>query len=202
MKYLIVTAVFIFGLALGYLAGTRDFFSTEVKKEIVSNKDISEDVDANKNEKSKKTKDSKSDDENLNINESEDTLFENSEVDSTLIDENISTEKLIKSTNIPIVFLGEELAERDTTIQNLLGIEDVENENLYVEFWESPLNYEGYKLSRKKLIVYGLSSQFDYKIYKDGSDYFFAYQNIYYKMKETQDFLPLTQVSKSEVFND
>ena len=54
MKYLIVSAVFIFGLALGYLAGTRDFFSTEVKKEIVSNKDISEDVDANKNEKSKK----------------------------------------------------------------------------------------------------------------------------------------------------
>lgn len=195
MRILLVVVVFVLGIALGYIFGVMQSDSTNNNQNILTTS-VSEDSDENN---SNIHHSSHSHEESEMIEE--DTLSL-SNTDSTNIDVSISTEKLVHSVQYPIIFLAEEIAEGDSSMAEMLGIDEVQSKSMFVEFWESPLNFEGYKLSKKKLVVYGLSPQFDYKVYKEGESYFLSYQNVYYKMKETQDFLPFTQVPKQEVFND
>lgn len=205
MKYLIITGVFVLGLSLGYIIGIQKNQSAgNDNQNLLGLLDSS----TESTEHGRENKDHSVEHENQN-SEKKDTAGSLTDslitdlllADSLSSEEHISTEKMIRSIQFPIVYLEEE-ETGDTTMAELLGIENVQSTSMFVEFWESPLNFEGYKLSKKKLIVYGLSPQFDYKLYKEGNDYYFSYQNVYYKMKETQDFLPFTEVARSEVFND
>jgi hypothetical protein len=205
MKYLIIAGVFVLGLSLGYIIGTQNSSGENLNgKSIADNSDSSDQEHTSNNNSNHHNNDSE--DENSE-NEEEELLLEDSlnadflMNDSLNSEDHISTEKMIRSVQFPIVYLADE-QPTDTAMAELLGIEDVQSKSMFVEFWESPLNFEGYKLSKKKLVVYGLSPQFDYKVYKEGTNYYLSYQNVYYKMKETQDFLPFTEVAKSEVFND
>jgi hypothetical protein len=204
MKYLIIAGVFVLGLSLGYIIGAQNPSAENLNgKSIVENSDSS-DQDRSSNNNSSHHNDN--DDENSDSEEEELLLIDSLNADFLMNDslsaeDHISTEKMIRSVQFPIVYLAEE-QPADTAMAELLGIEDVQSKSMFVEFWESPLNFEGYKLSKKKLVVYGLSPQFDYKVYKEGTNYYLSYQNVYYKMKETQDFLPFTEVAKTEVFND
>lgn len=204
MKYLIIAGVFVLGLSLGYIIGTQNSASMDSNQNaLVVNSDSSDHSDSENNYGDHKQHDEDSDENDSSDEELfSDSLNADFLMNDSLQDEDhISTEKMIRSVQFPIVYLAEE-ETGDTAMAELLGIEDVQSASMFVEFWESPLNFEGYKLSKKKLVVYGLSPQFDYKIYKEGTNYYFSYQNVYYKMKETQDFLPFTEVAKSEVFND
>lgn len=205
MKYLIITGVFVLGLSLGYIIGIQgDPDNESSNNAIVENTDTSN--RNNTNNSSDHHSHDNGDEDSNDEEDLEEDLVDSLDAEYLLNDslndlDNISTEKMIRSVQFPIVYLAEQTPS-DTMMAEALGIEDVQSTSMFVEFWESPLNFEGYKLSKKKLVVYGLSPQMDYKLYKEGSDYYFSYQNVYYKMKETQDFLPFTEVAKSEVFND
>lgn len=205
MKYLIVTGVFVLGLSLGYIIGIQgDPGNESLDNAIVENTDTSDRTSVNNSSDhhSHDNHDEDSSDEKDQEEEFVDSLDTAYLLNDSLNAlDHISTEKMIRSVQFPIVYLAEQ-TPTDTMMAEALGIEDVQSTSMFVEFWESPLNFEGYKLSKKKLVVYGLSPQMDYKLYKEGSDYYFSYQNVYYKMKETQDFLPFTEVARSEVFND
>ncbi len=206
MKYLIITGVFVLGLSLGYVVGTQTANGNgETNNESISqNTMMSNDHDSGSDNNHDNHSDEESDQEIIESDSSNfisDSLMLSMMQDSSLSEDHISTEKLIKTISLNLNYLTDEV-EQDTAIKDMLGIDEVKTNSVFVEFWESPLNFEGYKLSKKKLIVYGLSPQFDYKFYKDGTDYFLSYQNVYLKMRETQDFLPFAEVSKSEVFND
>lgn len=210
MKYLIITGIFALGISLGYVVGTQQ--TPEEATPVAINDldtgqaEIIEEESENDREKpaAETTLDSLElvvDTTNYEIADSL-MMVEYTMIDSMNSEDlSISREKLIRGVRLPIIYLA--LAEeKDSAIKESLGIEEVQAKTIFVEFWESPLNFEGYKLSKKKLIVYGMSPQFDYKLYKRENDYYFAFQNVYYKMKETQDFLPFSEVAKSEVFND
>ena len=50
---------------------------------------------------------------------------------------------------------------KDSLLQKVSGIKDdrsTSKQYLNIEFWSSPLNYKGYKMSKYKLILYGVSS--------------------------------------------
>lgn len=205
MKYLIIAGVFVLGLSLGYIIGTQNSSGENLNGNSIAENSDSSDQDHSSNNNSSHRNDD--DDDDNSENEEEELVLVDSlnpdflMNDSLSAEDHISTEKMIRSVQFPIVYLADE-QPADTAMAELLGIEDVQSKSMFVEFWESPLNFEGYKLSKKKLVVYGLSPQFDYKVYKEGTNYYLSYQNVYYKMKETQDFLPFTEVAKSEVFND
>ena len=208
MKYLIIVGIFVVGISLGYVVGTHTAQSEDAhgthainQSDLTQHAESSDKNDRKLNAAESTLEEMKHENDSTNTLPGDSIQVDFMQLDSAMNEDHISTEKLIKSVYIPIVYLDEEI-NKDTIMQDLLGIEEVKNNNMFVEFWESPLNFEGYKLSKKKLIVYGLSSQFDYKLYKDKSAYFFSYQNIYYKMKETQVFLPFVEVPKSDVFHD
>ena len=50
--------------------------------------------------------------------------------------------------------------EKDSVVKDLLGIEETQPTKLMVEFWESPLHFSGYKLSKSKLFSFFLMYEF------------------------------------------
>ena len=59
-----------------------------------------------------------------------------------------------KDTNV----MSKKNKETDSTLAAMSDIGDIKDPLQYrIEFWKSPLNYKGYKMSRGKIILYGMS---------------------------------------------
>ena len=52
------------------------------------------------------------------------------------------------------------------------------------------------------MIIYGMSPQLEYKLYKRSKKYFLGAQEVFYRITETADFLKYQEVSRDVVFND
>lgn len=65
---------------------------------------------------------------------------------------------------------------------------------MWIEFWRSPLNYRGYKFGRNKLVVYGISEYEGLRILKLKEDLFLKYNTSYFKISNTDDFMPFNKV--------
>lgn len=122
----------------------------------------------------------------------------------TLTDDNITikTDKIIASKKVQLIYLEDSDIDKDSTIKEMLNIKEINNKSIIIEFWESPLNYNGYKLSKSKLVLYGLSPQLDIKFYKTKTNYILKTENIYYRLIETPEFLSLKEIEKPISIND
>lgn len=212
MKYLIVSLVFIIGIVLGYVLGISNV--VEKTKKLSVNNDAEPLVVYDTIIKTKRIEvpipirldtlkglDSSNQSEKL----IEDSLLISVLEDTTIQMEDdfvIRREKLLKTIRIPIDFIGAIEEDKDTLLKEMMGIKEVKITEFQVEFWESPLNFSGYKLSKKKLVLYGLSPQFEYSILKNKDRLYLSYQDIYYVLNETQEFSPFKTVKKQIVFND
>jgi len=105
----------------------------------------------------------------------------------------IKKEELIAKIKLPIVNMVQAKAatKADSSIANLADIKQNNSQRdfLDVEFWDSPINYSGYKFSNKKLVLYGL----DYfenqgKLYQTEKGLVFDYLKKYYPISETLEY--------------
>jgi hypothetical protein len=203
MKYLIGIGIFIGGLSIGYVIGDYDSETIsddgEIKTEFITEM-VHDTIVETKTIK-------------VPVEEEIDSLMVNSDSTDILSDSllvmddsldgvlSIKREKLIRTTWITITDLKVE-EKKDTVVKELLGIEETKPSKLMVEFWESPLHFSGYKLSKSKLVMYGMPAQYECLLYRKPGQYFLSLQNNYYSLKETEEFLPYLEVEKEEVFND
>lgn len=206
MKYAVQIGILFIGVGVGYVIGvqssepvvdesepettlitetvTDTIIQTEIKEVPVENTDNDSILDS-----------------------SDSLLFENDSlllmVDSDSIPEDLSirTEKMTAKKWLNVHVLAE-YEDKDSLLKEALGINETMPSKILVEFWESPLNFSGYKLSKSKLILYGMPSGLDYKLYRNRDKYFLSAQTFYYSLRETEEFLPYLEVSKQVVFND
>lgn len=99
---------------------------------------------------------------------------------------------------------GEPEAKSDSNSQALLeknaDIKQASVKEHSIEFWETPLNYKGYKYGNYKLIVYGLEPNDFAVLIQQNSSLYFRYKSDYYLIKQTNTFTPLKKVNVD--FND
>ena len=211
MKYLLVISVFLIGGLIGFFVGKNSTVIIEKRNKITEAQVITEVVYDTIIKKEVIEVpvpviivDSLSLDttpiESVDTTEVTDQIEikDTSEIDSDIV---IRRERIIKSKKYQIIFLTEEI-KKDTALKEMLGIKESKITELIVEFWESPLNFSGYKLSKNKLILYGLSDQFKYQIYKRNKVYYIGFEDILYGLKETQEFLPFVEVDRENILND
>jgi hypothetical protein len=58
---------------------------------------------------------------------------------------------------------------KDSLLQKVSGIRDDRNNTkqyFNIEFWQSPLNYKGYKMSKYKIVLYGIALSDGMKVFK------------------------------------
>lgn len=93
---------------------------------------------------------------------------------------------------------------KDSLLQKVSGIKDDRNSSkqyMNLEFWSSPLNYKGYKMSKYKLILYGLSSPEGLKIFKLEDVLYIKSSSFVYRLDATGEFKPYERITDESILN-
>ncbi len=115
---------------------------------------------------------------------------------------------VVVMTNQLVAVLAVPLLNKDTARPNkknqqtdstIAAMSDVgnskESPNYRVEFWKSPLNYKGYKMSRGKIILYGINPVTPVNLTHDEDTYYLVVNQSAYKVEYTDDYKPFEKVA-------
>ena len=126
------------------------------------------------------------------------------EIDSLLSEINefeVAEEKLISLRNIKVISLGL-VNKEDTTFSQLTGIKQSNNSTVFsVEFWKTPLNSKGYRMTLNKIIIYGLVDLNDIIIYQLDDNFYLKNDEFVYQLSPGSEFKQLELVNNSELLN-
>lgn len=90
-------------------------------------------------------------------------------------------------------------SETDTTLQKLSGIREVGVKALQVEFWRSPLNYRGYKMSKNKLVLFGSDPADELQLYKLEETIYMKNRAGVFRLDFTSDFRQPERISDASL---
>ncbi len=194
---------FVFGVSIGLLAGAAFFvfkiddYLKKINKPSIANIKVVEQVvapntsDNEKEQKEKKTTINTKKSPNINYNE----------VDALLKDDDITVakEELLSVKNIKVIDLDSP-NKQDTLTGQLAGITSSGFSNLFfVEFWKTPLNSTGYRMTRNRVILYGISDFSSITIYKVDENYYLKNDDVVYKISVGTDFKPMELVNDTDL---
>lgn len=144
----------------------------------------------------------------------DDSITVESDIDTTMTmslnqdeTENIIVEKeeLVTTSKTQLINLNainKQERQSDSLLHKVSGIKDDKNvvkKELIVELWMSPLKIKGYKMSKSKLVVYGLESINELKVYKVDEKFYLKNGALLYELEETFDYKPFKKVSNPEI---
>jgi len=133
------------------------------------------------------------------------TITENS--DSSTVHENIKliTDKLISTKAIVFDFERASTSDATRDLDSLLGNvperRKVPDNLFYIEYYESPINYQGYKMSKNRIMLYGISSINAAKFIVLKNEIYLKYLDDYYLLKETSEYMPLRPITEAYIIN-
>jgi hypothetical protein len=67
------------------------------------------------------------------------------------------------------------------------------------EFWVSPINYRGYKMSKNKLVLFGIEEPDAVKLYRVNDAIYMSYLREYYRLNDTFDFMSYQKLKEAEI---
>jgi hypothetical protein len=116
----------------------------------------------------------------------------------------VKREELIATKSIKLNFIQQKKTGLDTNEQYLkskLSIQETNetNKDILTEFWQSPLNYKGYKFNKKKLVLYGFTSFDLISIYFFNENYYLKINSIPYLLKPTEEYVSFAIVRDVEL---
>lgn len=197
---------FVFGVSIGLLAGVAffifkidDYLKKFNKPSIDNIKIVEQSVSENSSKEQKK--EAKAERKN-SINTKNSPNINYSEVDALLKEEEsitVAQEELLSVKNIKVIDL-DGTAKRDTLTGQLAGVTSNDYPNMFfVEFWKTPLNSKGYRMTRNRVILYGLSDFSSITIYKVDDNFYLKDDDVVYKISSGTEFKPMELVNDSEL---
>ena len=135
------------------------------------------------------------------IKVSKDSLtLENPVMDDVVVrkDELFSTKTLEVLNLDPVA----KMTSKDSLLQKVSGIKDdrsASKQFLNIEFWSSPLNYKGYKMSKYKLVLYGIASPEGLKLYKLDDITYIRSSSFIYRLDASGDFKPYERITDESI---
>lgn len=194
---------FVFGLSIGLLAGIAFFifkmddYLKKINKPDIDNIKIVEQSVSNTNSENKKENET---DKRKSIITKNSPNINYKEVDELLKEDiNVAKEELLSVKNIKVIDLDTNF-KRDTLTGQLAGVISSDYPNMFfVEFWKTPLNSKGYRMTRNRVILYGLSDFSNITIYKVDDNYYLKEDDVVYKVSSGTEFKPMELVSDSQL---
>jgi len=95
-------------------------------------------------------------------------------------------------------------AGRDSLLQKVSGIKDDKpgsRQMFNIELWASPLNYKGYKMSKYKIVLYGIPSLENVKLYKLDDVIYLKSAAMVYRLDYASDFKQYERITDEQVTN-
>lgn len=93
---------------------------------------------------------------------------------------------------------------KDSLLQKVSGIKDdrMNGKQMFnVEFWTSPLNYRGYKMSKYKIVLYGVDPDDAIKLYRLEDMIYMKNNAIVYELSPTGDFSSYERITDELILN-
>jgi hypothetical protein len=193
---------FIFGLSIGLILGIGFFIFKiddilkRVNKPKIDNIKITEKIidDTKTSEftspEKQKVKLKKS--SNINYNEI-DSLIKEEEV-------NIAKEELLTVKTIKVIDLDSKTDTKDTLTGHLAGVKAQDYPDVFfVEFWRTPLNSRGYRMTRNRVVLYGISDFSSLTLYKVDDNFYIKNDEIVYKISSGTEFKPMEIVRDTDL---
>ncbi|MCK6650067.1 MAG: hypothetical protein L6Q66_10465 [Bacteroidia bacterium] len=93
---------------------------------------------------------------------------------------------------------------KDSLLQKVSGIKDdrMNGKQMFnVEFWKSPLNYRGYKMSKYKIVLYGVDPDDVIKLYRLDEMIYLKNNAIVYELSPTGDFTSYERITDEQILN-
>lgn len=212
--------VFIFGVSVGLLAGCLFFLfklDTYIRNFNLSllnqKQNISEQVitpkkeEGNNESKDKNTYKAKTEVKKegnipsknvslISMNDITDSSYVNSENYQVLKEELISVKNLYVKTLTP----EEKTSSADSLAASLAGVTNPPKEEFFmIEFWKTPLNSKGYKMTRSRLLIYGYPEKTDLALVKRDDNYYLRNNKMIYRLSYSSEFKPMERSSESDV---
>ena len=90
----------------------------------------------------------------------------------------------------------------DSLLEKVSGIKD-QKKNIIaafkVEFWQSPINYKGYKMTKNKIVLFGVNSDENIKLFHWDDAIFMKQNQSFYKLYFTDEFKQFEKVTDASV---
>ncbi|MBI4929721.1 MAG: hypothetical protein HY841_03085 [Bacteroidetes bacterium] len=109
----------------------------------------------------------------------------------------VRKDELLDSKNFQVVNLqNEEKNLPDSLLEKVSGIKNNKtSSSLKVEFWQSPINYKGYKMTKNKVVLFGINPDETIKLFHLDDAIFMKHNQNYYKLYFTDDFKQFEKVT-------
>ncbi len=195
---------FVFGVSIGLLVGVAffifkidDYLKKFNKPNIDNIKIVEQSISNTSSEEKKEDKL----DKKVSINTKNSPNINYNEIDNLLKEDdiNVAQEELLSVKNIKVIDLDVN-AKRDTLTGQLAGVTSSDYPNLFfVEFWKTPLNSKGYRMTRNRVILYGLSDFSSITIYKVDDNFYLKNDDVVYKISSGTEFKPMELVQDSNL---
>jgi hypothetical protein len=111
---------------------------------------------------------------------------------------NVAKEELLSVKNIKLIDLDR--LQKDTLSAELAGVNPENTQDLFfVEFWKTPLNSKGYRMTRNRIILYGFSDFSSMNLYKVDNVFYLKSEEQVYKLSTGSEFMPMERVNDSDL---
>lgn len=115
-------------------------------------------------------------------------------------------DELLQSRSIPVVYLdtiGHAALQGDTMPEFMSGIKNAKNisASMQVEFWKSPVNYRGYKMTKNKIVLFGISPSDTLQLFLNNEVFFLKQQNAVFQIRFTDEFRQFEPISNAELIS-
>ncbi len=196
---------FVFGVSIGLLVGVAFFifkiddYVKRFNKPNIDDIKVSEQTIISTSSDNKEQKNTSN--KKISINTKHSPNINYSEVDALLKEDDVTVaqEELLSVKNIKVINLDAS-TKRDTLTGQLAGVTNSDYPNLFfVEFWKTPLNSKGYRMTRNRVILYGLSDFSSITIYKVDDNYYLKNDDVVYKISSGTDFKPMELVNDNDL---
>lgn len=193
---------FVFGVSIGLIIGIGFFifklddYFNKIKSAATNQIKIIEQPVKQEEEKS-----AAEEKERFKINTKVSPYTNYKEVDSLIKEDksiNLAKEELISVKSIKLIDL--DVAVKDSLAATVAGVNASSNSNLFfVEFWKTPLNSKGYRMTKNRIMLYGFSDFSSFNLYKVDDNFYLKSEEQVYKVDINPDFMPMERVSNSEL---
>lgn len=162
--------------------------------------DGSEEDPSKTNPKTTPKKDKKQNGQNVAISDSADyamngdtslpSVFNTDGGDEIVVrKDELLSEKVVSLVNLDGTNLIDSIRSKEA------GIREEPGRSITIEFWQSPLNYRGYKLSRNRLVLFGFDQEEQVSLYRLESSVFMKSNSGVFRLENTADFRQFERVT-------
>lgn len=115
----------------------------------------------------------------------------------------VKKDELLESRQVDITVVSvKKVTGVDSILEKESGLKEKslkKNSPVVVEYWQSPINYKGYKMQKNKLILFGYPHNENIKIFAVDDNYYIKLGNSFYKADFYQDFKQFESVKDQNI---